>query len=107
MKNQDYLELMQFPDEWQEWGMVPDEEFIADHIFHLKPGMEQSPEHARHEAFHYWLSRDASTRQLEMLAQLALLDPDAEMGASIRAEILKLGQCDDQLRQLIAEMADP
>jgi hypothetical protein len=106
MKTKDYLELMRFPNEWQEWGMAPDEEYIADRVFHLKPGMEHTPEHARHEAFHYWLAREASTEQLEKLAQLSLLDPDARMGASIRAEIVKLGHCDDHLRQLIASMAD-
>ena len=106
MKTKDYLEMMRFPSEWQEWGMTPDEEYVSDHIFHLKPGMEHTPEHARHEAFHYWLARDPSTEQLEKLVQLSLLDPDAEMGESIRAEVLKLGNCDDQLRAVIAEIAD-
>lgn len=101
MKTEDYLELMRFPKEWQEWQMVPDEEYIADHIFHLKPGMEHTPEHARHEAFHYWLAREASVEQLELLAKLTFVDPDAEMGESIRAEILKMGKCTDELRELI------
>jgi hypothetical protein len=106
MKTADYLELMRFPKEWQEWQMVPDEEYIADKIFHLKPGMEHTPEHGRHEAFHYWLSRDPSTEQLGVLTTLSFLDPDAEMGESIRAEILKLGNCDAALRERIAEESD-
>jgi hypothetical protein len=106
MNTKEYLELMRFPEEWQEWEMVPDEDYIADQIFHLKPGMEHTPEHARHEAFHYWLSREPSTEQLEKLAQLSLIDPDAEMGESIRAEIVKLDSCNDRLQKLIAEMAE-
>jgi len=106
MKTEDYLELMRFPKEWQELEMVPDEEFVSEHIFHLKPGMEHTPEHARHEAFHYWLAREPSTDQLVRLTKLSLLDPDAEMGESIRAVILKLGNCDDDLRELIAAEAD-
>lgn len=106
MKTEDYLELMRFPKEWQELGMVPDEEYISDHIFHLKPGMEHTPEHARHEAFHYWLAREPSTEQLERLAKLSFLDPDVEMGESIRAEILKLGNCSDDLRELITAESD-
>lgn len=86
--------------------MVPDEEYIADHIFHLKPGMQHTPEHARHEAFHYWLSREPSAQQLELLTRLSLLDPDAEMGESIRAEILKFSNCSDELRKLIASETD-
>jgi hypothetical protein len=103
MKTDDYLELMRFPTEWQEWDMVPDDDYIADRIFHLKPGNEHTPEHARHEAFHYWLAREPSSDQLQLLAKLSLLDPDAEMGESIRAEILKLGNCTDDLRAMIAE----
>lgn len=106
MNTDDYLELMRFPEEWKEWALVPDEEYISDHIFHLKPGMEHTPEHARHEAFHYWLAREPSTERLEKLARLSALDPDAEMGESIRAEILKLPNCDDALRELIAEMSE-
>ena len=97
---------MRFPDEWVQLGMVPDDEYVADCIFHLKPGMEHTPEHARHEAFHYWLARDPDVEQLEKLVQLSLVDPDAEMGESIRAEILKLGNCNEQLRALIASHSD-
>lgn len=86
--------------------MVPDEEYISDHIFHLKPGMEHTPEHARHEAFHYWLAREPSSQQLEKLAKLSLLDPDAEMGESIRAEILKFGNCNEELREFITTAQD-
>jgi len=106
MKTEDYLELMRFPREWQELGMVPDEEYISDHIFHLKPGMEHTPEHARHEAFHYWLAREPSAERLELLAKLSFLDPDTEMGESIRAEILKLGNCSDDLRERISDESD-
>lgn len=106
MKTEDYLELMRFPKEWRGLGMVPDEEYISNHIFHLKPGMEHTPEHARHEAFHYWLAREASTDQLERLTKLSFLDPDTEMGESIRAEILKLANCDQNLRELITAESD-
>ncbi|MFQ5633848.1 MAG: hypothetical protein ACE5G3_00765 [Gammaproteobacteria bacterium] len=97
---------MRFPKEWRDWRMVPDQEYVSGQIFNLKPGMEHAPEHARHAAFHYWLARDPSTTQLRKLAQLSFLDPDTEMGESIRAEILKMGNCDNELRELIADMSD-
>lgn len=106
MNTNEYLEMMRFPKEWRELQMVPDDDYIKDQVFKLKPGMEHTPEHARHDAFHYWLAREPSTAQLEALTQLSIVDPDAEMGESIRAEILKLGNCDDRLRELIAHHSE-
>jgi len=103
MTNDEYLELMQFPAEWKEWNLVPDDEFIRTHILSLRPGEEHAPEHYRHEAFHYWLSRMPAADILEKLANLTFVDPDAEMAESIRAEILKQPNCNDDLRELILE----
>ena len=103
MNTKEYLELMRFPDAWQQLDLVPDEEHIRALILSLKPGQEHAPEHYRHEAFHYWLSKIPSTEVLGKLTELTLLDPDSEMSESIRAEILKQPHCDDELRAKIKE----
>jgi len=103
MNTDEYLELMQFPAEWKEWNLVPDDDFIKNHILSLKPHEEHTPEHYRHEAFHYWLAQLPAVEVLEKLTNLALADPDQKLGESIRAEILKQPNCSDALRELITE----
>jgi len=103
LNTDEYLELMQFPAEWKEGNLVPEEGFIRAHILSLKPGEEHAPEHYRHEAFHYWLSRQPATEVLEKLVNMTFADPCEEMAESIRAEILKQPHCSDELRKLIAQ----
>ncbi len=89
MSVEEYLNLMRFPVEWREWGMLPEAEFLNSLIASYKPGMENASEHDRNGVFHWWLKREPTEAQLISLAKLTLLDPDPLMAGSVKNHIRK------------------
>lgn len=89
MTKDEFLALMNFPVEWKELGMYPDELWQGQLSRYL-PGDELGSEHDRNEAFHWWLKRELSQEQLQKLVNLANLDPDAGLGADVRGYLDRL-----------------
>lgn len=91
MDRQSYLDLMQFPPEWQEWGMLPIE-FVDAQRAEYKASHEQGSEHDRHGVFQWWLKQGLSVEQLIRLSHLTWLDPDQTMAGYVRECIAKRPQ---------------
>lgn len=91
MTRNEFLKLMHFPAEWDKLGMYP-QEVAQIQIEHYRPGDERAPEHYRNGAFHWWLRRGPTRRQVENLRQLAKLDPDHFLGQDM------IGYLDDPTR---------
>ena len=79
MTKSEFLHLMRFPLEWDTLGMYPQELFELQ-ISRYEPGHEDGAEHDRNGAFHWWLRKGPSTRQVEILRRLASFDPDPLLG---------------------------
>ena len=88
MTHEDFMLLMQFPVEWSEWGMIPDE-LACVQLENYEEGHENSPEHDRNGAFHWWLKRNPSKAQVSKLLKLSRLDPDQLMAQDARKYIRK------------------
>ena len=89
MSIDEYLNLMKFPAEWQEWEMLPSEEWFAKLISTYESGNENASEHDRNGAFHWWLRQEPSEEQLIKLVKLTFLDPDPLMAKDVRNHIQK------------------
>jgi hypothetical protein len=83
MDRESYLRLMEFPPEWSEWGMLP-EQVIDNLIKSYRPGSENGAEHDRHGVFQWWIRMGATEYQFVALARLSWLDPDELMGNYVR-----------------------
>jgi hypothetical protein len=59
MTHTDWLNMMRFPPEWTEWGLIPDA-LAAIQLAGYAPGHENASEHDRHGAFQWWLERAPS-----------------------------------------------
>jgi len=88
MNKEEFLILMNFPTEWQEFNMYPDE-LSKIQISGYKPGNENASEHDRCGAFHWWLKQEPTEAQLITLMKLAYLDPEPLMGEDIKNYIRK------------------
>jgi len=88
MKKDEFMSLMNFPKEWELWGMYPDELFKG-HLALYKKGDEAGSEHDRNGAFHWWLKRDPSEEVLRKLLKLTYLEPDEFVAKDIRVYIRK------------------
>jgi len=88
MNKSEFLSLMKFPSEWQEWGLYPDDLFQGQAALY-KPGDESASEHDRNGAFHWWLKKEPSLDVLEKLLRLTWLDPDQIMAGDARKYIDK------------------
>ncbi len=102
----DYLRLMHFPPEWQEFGMLPSSAWISEAIGTYEPGNENASEHDRNGAFHYWLKQCPSKEQLRILVRLSFLDPDQVMADDVRRYIAEAGTCDDEIRRFLEGRSD-
>lgn len=105
MTKKEFLCLMRFPTEWELWSMYPDELFNVQLSFY-EPGHEDSAEHDRNGAFHWWLRQNTSKEQLEKLLRLAALDPDQLLGNDLRRYIRKNLFFDEQMEKLDKELFD-
>lgn len=97
----EWLKLMQFPVEWQEWGLLPSE-LQAEQLARYEPGHESAPEHDRHGAFQWWLRGNPGPEVLAKLARLSWLDPDPTMAAYVRESIARHTQCSQAVLDLLA-----
>ena len=85
MTRNEFIKLMQYPREWLEWDMLPDE-LIDGQLAAYAPGNEQAAEHYRNAAFHFWLQRSPDKALLIKLIKLSYLDPDPLMSYVLRKE---------------------
>lgn len=86
MTKEDFLKIMNFPIEWNIYGMYPDELYLLQ-IKDYQEGDEQGSEHDRNGAFHWWLKRDPNKNELALLIKLTYLDPDQLMANDVRGYI--------------------
>ena len=96
---------MQFPKEWFELDMFL-EDFADFYIARYELGQEESSEHTRSGAFHWWLKRNPSKEQLIKLARLTFVDPDPLMAADVRSYIAKADNCDKEVIAFMQEKTD-
>jgi hypothetical protein len=103
MTRSEFLALMKFPVEWDQYGMYPDELFRWQ-VSAYQQGHEEASEHDRNGAFHWWLRRNPSKQQLEMLLLLARVDPDEALAQDVRAYLRKAQHFDSDLAKIDAEL---
>lgn len=96
MKKSDFLKLMAYPTEWEQWNMYPDELFERQ-LSRYEPGHEQGAEHDRNGAFHWWIKKRPTKDQLRKLIKLTYLDPDRPMAEDVRERLRKLDNYDAQM----------
>ena len=78
MNRAEFLKLMEFPGEWELWNMIPPD-WLSGAMEEYRPGQEESPEHYRNGAFHWWIRSEPSKQDLITLARLSLIDPEQIM----------------------------
>jgi hypothetical protein len=100
MMKRKFLRLMHYPSQWMDWGMYPDELFDLQ-MSGYKAGDERGMEHERNGAFHWWLRRNPTTKQLLKLISLTYLDPDELMAADVRRYIAKAAKCDPEILRML------
>lgn len=100
MTTDEYLELMRFPREWKDYGLIP-EVLLCQLIATYEPGMEHASEHDRDGVFHWWLKKSPDKTVLTQLIALSYLDPDQLMAADVRSHIAVSPHADDVVRGLL------
>ena len=103
MTRDKFIQLMQYPREWHEWDMLPDE-LIDAQMAEYQPGSERESERYRNAAFHYWLRRQPSKEILLKLIKLSYLDPDPLASYAFRKEhIANLENIDEEVAQALRQ----
>ncbi|NQD37879.1 hypothetical protein HPT27_12655 [Permianibacter sp. IMCC34836] len=92
MNKKAFMELMQFPPQWETLQMYPNALFEAQ-VSSYEPGNELGSEHDRNGAFHWWLRKNPDSDCLLKLVALSKIDPDQIMAADVRDYIRQSGQC--------------
>jgi len=87
MTRNEFIQLMQYPREWLEWDMLPDE-LIDAQIAEYQRGGEQDSLHYRNAAFHFWLRKRPGKEILLKLIKLSYLDPDPLASYAFRKDYL-------------------
>ncbi|GAA6142611.1 hypothetical protein [Hydrogenophaga sp. 5NK40-0174] len=101
MTEEEFVQLMRYPEEWVLWGMLP-EEVIHVQMGEYEPGSEAASEHYRNGAFHYWLRQEPDKGVLIQLVRLSFLDPDQRMAEWLRQDnIAKAMHCDEEVLSLL------
>ena len=100
MTKGEFLKLMNFPDEWELWGMYPDELYEKQRS-RYRPGHEEASEHDRNGAFQWWIRKNPSTDHLRNLLRLTYLDPDNHMAGDVRE---RLRRADNYTEELEADL---
>jgi hypothetical protein len=104
MTKAEFMALLNFPEEWETLGMYP-EELFKWQLAGYELGHEDGSEHDRNGAFHWWLTRSPSKKQLEHLLRLTYLDSDALLGDDVRGYIRKAKASDSELSDLEKKLA--
>jgi hypothetical protein len=106
MNAEEFVGLMKYPSEWVQWKMLP-EDVLRVQMSEYEPGSEQSSEHYRNGAFHFWLRQSPAKDVLIKLVQLSLLDPDPLMGKSIRSDCTATAaHADEEVLELVQQSDD-
>ena len=100
MTKAEFCALMDFPPEWSDFDMYPDEVFAVQ-CGAYKPGDEEGSEHYRNGVFHWWLQRGPTKEQLVKLVKLASVDPDLWMAKDVIEHIRKAENCDNEITEMI------
>lgn len=103
MTKKEFIKRMQFPREWVEWGMLPDE-LLDEQMAVYEPGNERASEHYRIGAFHYWLRKRPSKDILLKLIKLSFFDPDPLMAYTLRKDyIAKAENADEEVSRALRQ----
>lgn len=103
MTKDEFIKLMQYPREWVEWDMLPDE-LINGQLAEYQSGSEQASERFRNEAFHFWLRRSPSKDILLKLIRLSYFDPDPLMSYCLRKDyIAKAEDVDEEVSRALRQ----
>lgn len=95
MTKQEFIKLMQYPREWVEWDMLPDE-MLNRQIANYGAGGERASGCCRNDAFHFWLRGTPSKDVLLKLIRLSFLDPDPLMAYSLRKDYIAKAENADE-----------
>ena len=95
-----YLRIMQFPDQWLRYEMIPDD-LLEELVRQYEPGHESASEHDRNGVFHWWLKRNPPKDVLVKLVELSFLDPDQVMAKDVRSYILTSENTDKDVKALL------
>jgi hypothetical protein len=99
MRKEELLRRLRFPSEWMLLDMYPDELFEWQ-LASFNEEHEESPEHDRNGAFHWWLRREPKRNELENLLWLASIDSDPFLSIDIRQYIRKAKNFDATLAKI-------
>ena len=104
MTKNEFIKLMQYPREWLEWDMLPDE-VINGQLAEYAPGSEQAAERCRNAAFHFWLRKKPGKDILLRLIKLSYLDPNPLMSYVLRKEHIANAENadDDEVAQALRQ----
>lgn len=91
--------------EWLNLDMYPDLLFLKQ-LNGYEVGHEDSSEHDRNGAFHWWLKKKPSKDELMKLVRLALIDPDQFLSEDIIRYIKKSSHFDRDVDALIENLRD-
>lgn len=101
MRKDVFVQLMKYPEQWLQWGMLPDE-LLRVQMADDSPGSEQAAEHYRNGAFHFWLRTAPNKDILLTLARLSFLEPDQLMAQEWRKDLLaKAESADEEVLRLL------
>ncbi len=99
MDKSEFLNLMEYPAEWLEWNMYPDE--LWQKQLPYRRGDERGAEHYRNGAFHWWLKQSITTDQLKRLVLLTFKDPDPLMAEDVRKYIESRNDLPQDVQELL------
>lgn len=103
MFKKEFIQLMQYPREWVEWDMLPDE-LINGQLAEYEPGSERASERYRNAAFHFWLRGRPSKDILLKLIKLSYFDPDPLMSYCLRKDyIAKADNVDEEVARVLRQ----
>lgn len=104
MKKEHFLMQMHFPIEWLTFDLYPDDLFAGQIELYRKDNDEESSEHYRNGAFHWWLRRSPDKEVLIKLIHLTFLDLEQLMADDVRSYIIKSERFDNELKELMKEL---
>ena len=103
MTKTEFIKLMQYPREWVEWDLLPDE-LLNEQIAEYKRGSEWGSEYYRNGAFHFWLQSKPSKEILLQLITLSFLDTDPLTGYCLRKDyIAKAENADEEVTRALRQ----
>ena len=103
MTRNEFIQMMQYPREWLEWDMLPDE-LIDAQMAEYQLGSEHDSGRFRNAAFHFWLRKRPGKEVLLKLIKLSYLDPDPLSSYAFRKEcITNAENSDDEVAQALRQ----